>query len=64
MKSPKGVIYSFNINKFLSFNITHKEIWGEGIYVCSSDFQYDENNKEYMLEIILNSGDQIIAYYK
>lgn len=61
-KSPKGENYQFNIEKFLTFTISHAEAWGKGKYVCSSDIQLF-NNDVFVLEIELNSGDQIIVKY-
>ncbi len=60
--SPDGKRYEFNIEKFITFTISHEEAWGKGKYVCSSEIQLVNDNM-YMLEIELNSGDRIIAKY-
>lgn len=64
LKSPLGGNYELAIENFVSFEITHEERWGKGKYVCSSEIGYNEISKFYLLEIELNSGDQIIVKYK
>jgi len=60
--TPEGRKYELNIEKFISFTISHEEVWGKGKYVCSSDVRL-VNDNVYMLEIELNSGDRIITKY-
>ena len=57
LKSPKGV---WDVLQFLNFEeitVTRTEPWGAGIYIAGSDLQY--NGNEMVVEIELNSGDQI-----
>ena len=45
------------IKNFMTFEISHKEPWGKGSYVCFSDLTYDKKQNLYIIEIELNSGD-------
>ena len=62
-KSPGGNGNKLIIQNFTTFEITHKEEWGKGKYVCASDITYDDVSKSYLLEIVLNSGDKIVVRY-
>lgn len=59
MKTPQGADFLLVINCFVSFKITHMENWGKGKYICSSDVKKEHSSSTTLLEIKLNSGDEI-----
>lgn len=58
LREPQEGDKLYCIEKFSYFEISHKEPWGKGKYICSSDL-YRKNNDEWGCEIELNSGDII-----
>lgn len=63
LESPQGVSDQLIIRDFLTVHITHKEEWGKGSYICSSNIQSTLSG-ESVLEIELNSGDSIRITWK
>lgn len=63
LRSPKGQEKNLLVERFVSFEITHKEEWGKGKYVGFSDICFDSELGQYLLEIELNSGDHIKIYF-
>lgn len=59
LRSPQGQEKNLLVERFVSFEITHKEEWGKGKYVGFSDICFDSELGQYLLEIELNSGDYI-----
>lgn len=63
LKNSKNKSYDFYIKEFKYFNITHKEKWGKGKYICDSDLKQSDSDDLYVLEITLNSGDEITIQF-
>lgn len=56
--SPKGENVLIKIPDFCSFKINREEKWGSGKYISSSEVI--SNSKKCIIEIELNSGDEIL----
>lgn len=63
LESPRGENDQLIIKNFLVVQITHKEEWGKGSYICSSNVQSTLPDEK-MLEIELNSGDNIKVIWR
>ncbi len=57
LKDTYGSKLKMTINKFSNLNISHKEPWGKGSYIVSSDLQEQDGSVIILIE--LNSGDII-----
>ncbi len=63
LKTPENESCDFCVDQFNYFSITHKEAWGKGKYIYNSDLKEDADKGLYTLDILLNSGDQIIIEF-
>ncbi|MBR5684491.1 MAG: hypothetical protein IKW96_14650 [Ruminococcus sp.] len=62
LRDARGCGAELVICPFSELNITHREPWGKGSYIVSSELLIEENDKALSFE--LNSGDSITIRYK
>jgi hypothetical protein len=62
MKDPMGQPESLAVGGVVSVEMTRSQPWGAGSYIVSSDIT--ENDGIKLLEIQLNSGDEVRIEYK